>query len=152
MLVGRDCWQSIWLTVRRPDSRQASLRAKHRCRPAVCSWIDSARCNSRRSRSSDEELVHNSFVLTAFTPNIFYACCHPIDHGAPAGFHLSKKQLGGPKEASMPKTTVHLVVSILPPEKNLSGLHSRGHGYVLPICQYSFCKNSFVPWCLFHFL
>ena len=42
---------------------------------------------------------------------------------------------------------------ILPPEKNLRGLRSRGHGYVLPIiCQYSFCKNSCIPRCLFHFL
>ena len=38
----------------------------------------------------------------------------------------------------------------LPPEKNLSGLRSRGHGYVLPICQYSFCRNSFILRCIFH--
>ena len=38
----------------------------------------------------------------------------------------------------------HCLSHILPPEKNLSGLRSRGHGYVLPICQYSFCKNSFI--------
>jgi len=39
----------------------------------------------------------------------------------------------------------------IPPEKNVSGLRSRGHGYVLAICQCSFCKNSYIPRCLFHF-
>jgi len=34
----------------------------------------------------------------------------------------------------------------------VSGLRSRRHGHVLPMCQYSFCKNSFIPRCLFHFL
>jgi len=34
----------------------------------------------------------------------------------------------------------------------VSGLRSWGHGYVLPICQYSFfCKNSFILRCLVHF-
>ena len=37
----------------------------------------------------------------------------------------------------------HCLSHILPPEKNLSGLRSRGHGYVLPIYQYSFCKKLF---------
>ena len=37
----------------------------------------------------------------------------------------------------------HCLSHILPPEKNLSGLRSRGHGYVRPICQYSFCRNSY---------
>ena len=38
---------------------------------------------------------------------------------------------------------------LLPPEKSLSGLRSRVHGYVL---QYSFfSKNFFIPRCLFHF-
>ena len=40
---------------------------------------------------------------------------------------------------------------MLPPEKNLSGLRSRRYGYVLPICQYSFCKNYFISRCLFRF-
>jgi len=40
---------------------------------------------------------------------------------------------------------------ILPPEKNLSGLRSRGHSYVFPIYQYRFCKNSIVLRRLFHF-
>jgi len=38
----------------------------------------------------------------------------------------------------------HCLSHTLPPEKNLSGLRSRGHGYALSICQYSFCKNSFI--------
>ena len=33
----------------------------------------------------------------------------------------------------------------LPSEKNLSGLRTRGHGYVLPICQYGFCKTLLFP-------
>ena len=47
----------------------------------------------------------------------------------------------------------HCLSHTLPPEKNLSGLRSRGHGYVLPICQYSFfVKKIFIPRCLFYFL
>ena len=46
----------------------------------------------------------------------------------------------------------HCLSHILPPEKNLSGLRSRGHCYVLPICYcIIFCKNSFIPRCVFHF-
>ena len=44
----------------------------------------------------------------------------------------------------------HCLSHILSSEKNLSGLRSRGHGYVLPICQYSFCKKI-ISRCLFHF-
>ena len=47
----------------------------------------------------------------------------------------------------------HCLSHILPPEKNLSGLRSRGHAYILPICQYSFfVKKNFIPRCLFYFL
>jgi len=46
----------------------------------------------------------------------------------------------------------HCLSHILPPEKNLSGLCSRGHGYVFPICQYSFCKKLFYSPMLISFL
>jgi len=50
-----------------------------------------------------------------------------------------------------PPQTSPMHTGLLPPEKNLSGLRSSGHGYVLPIYQYSFCKNYFISRCLFHF-
>ena len=50
------------------------------------------------------------------------------------------------------QSSSHCLSHILPPEKNLSGLRSRGHAYVLPICQYSFfVKKIFIPRCLFYF-
>jgi len=94
----------------------------------------------QRRRAGTEQLcVDSVYSQHFFTPVAIQLIM------VPGRIPFVKKAVGGSKEASMPKTTVHLVVSILPPEKNLSGLHSRGHGYVLPICQYSFCKNSFVP-------